>query len=209
MNGIFGAGFFDNPWIVVAFFVGSALVNWISQQRQQRRRQENQIPRESSPQTQPASDEFDPEELVRRLFGDGDRPESPPPLPEPPSEPRPRRPIREVTTLPSATPAHRLEDGVTEMELRTPPELLSPLSPSVGMGGAPVQIAESGAPAQSQFPRLGSTNSVAVPKVRAVDQRDKHTVPLRGRSNRWRDRRTLRGAFVASLLFSTPKGLEP
>ncbi len=206
MNWIFGAGFFDNPWIVVAFFVGSALVNWISQQRQQRRRQENQIPKESSPQTQPSAAEFDPEELVRRLFGEGDRPESPPPLPEPPSEPRPRRRSREVTTLPSTTPALVLGEGVPEMDLRMPPELLSP---SGGMGRSTVRFAESGETAQSQFPRLSSSNSLWVPKVRAVDQRDKHTVPMGGRSNRWRDRRALRGAFVASLLFSTPKGLEP
>lgn len=206
MNWIFGAGFFDNPWIVVAFFIGSALVNWISQQRQQRRRRENQIPRESSPETQPSAAEFDPEELVRRLFGERDQMESPPPLPKTPNELGPARPIRDGTALPTAKPAEVWLEGVYESIPPTPPVLSSP---SRGRTRSDGPILEPVEPAEPEIVRVTYSTMHGIPKANVLDVRGNHAVPLGGRSNPWRDRRALRRAFVTSLLLAPPKGLEP
>jgi len=206
MNWTLGAGFFDNPWIVVAFFIGSALVNWISQQRQRRRQQENPIPGDPSSDPKPTAAEFDPEELVRRLFGEQERPESPPPLPVPRGELSPTRPSRDGAALPTARPANEWLEGVYELNPRTPPVLPSPSRGITRLDSPNLDTVE---PVESAVSRAAFPTMFGMTVAHSVDQRGKHVVPLGGRSNPWRDRRALRRAFVTSLLLAPPKALEP
>lgn len=179
MNVLLAAGLFDSPWLVALIIIGGALVNWLSQRRQEKQRQrEEQSSEVAPPPATPAKGEVDMEEVLRRLFGE----QLPPAKPAPP-------PIPTVTrTEPPPPPVWR---GQAASRPRVPP---------------PVATAPPVIPGREWSDGLRGTESVSLPM---------HSMPARVHRKQasrysalWRDRSSVRRAFVASLVFGPPKGLE-
>lgn len=201
MNPILAAGLFDNPWIVAVILVGGALVNWLSQRRQAKQQQEHQ-PQEdtSSPPNKPKG-EFDMEEMLRRLLGE----QTTPPVPAPPPTPRgpqgQRPPPPPVWRGGSKTPPVRtwMEDSnEAGMPVRLPPPLAVARPVAVS-----VEVRQSSEQAALRFEQLNEQGRH--PEVAHALRRRSRTSP---QAVQWRDRKSVRRAFVASLVFGPPKGLE-
>jgi len=202
MYPILAAGLFDNPWIVAVIIVGGALINWLSQRRQAK--QQGEPPPEGAAPTSPkkASEEFNMEEALRRLLGEQVVPPSPapPPIPRASQEQRPASPaVRRV--VPTAPPVRtRLEDSREGY--------MSVLSPPPIAVARPVALSAQG----------GTDSDRAAMRFEQLNEQGRHPAVAHGlrRHSRsgawgslWRDRRSVRRAFVASLVFGPPKGLEP
>jgi len=187
MNLIFVAGIFDQPWIVAVILIVGAFVNWLTQQRQAKQRQDTERrANEAAPETpQKPESAFDVEEALRRLLGE--EPPTPPPMP-------PSPPI--IPKLPSPPPVWRGNLGhpiltATPAAVAVPPERSTLLSDATGQ--AALRLAQ--ADAQLEHP-----------KVEVLRRR---SAPSGAWTSLWRDRPSARRAFVASLVFGPPKGLEP
>lgn len=199
MNTLFAAGLFDSPWIVAALIVGSALVNWLSKRRQEK--QEAGKPpegEEPSPRSGPPPGEFDLEEILRRLTG-----EKPPPAP--PLIPRP--PQRE---LPPVQAGWAEEPQPPERTRQPAGHTVPDLRPFVAAAQAGVMspaTSQQVEQAEQRFEQLSQVAEHPATVVSHLRQRPSRPVS-RGRS-RWHNPRSVRQAFVASLVFAPPKSFEP
>jgi hypothetical protein len=195
MNPILAAGLFDNPWIVAVIIVGGALINWLSQRRQAKQ-QHHQPEEDALPSPKEAQGEFDMEETLRRLLGE----QSPTPAPAPPPIPRASHGQR-----PPSPPVWRGPLVPTRMENSSETNLPALLPPPVGVArpvGVSVEIGESDRAALhfEQLKEQGRHPAVALGRNRRSHRS--------AQSALWRDRKSVRRAFVASLVFGSPRGLE-
>jgi hypothetical protein len=185
MSLLLAAGLFDNPWVVAVILVGGALINWLSQRRQAKEQQKH------SGGEVPTAGEFNMEEALRRLLGE----ETPPPAPAPPPLPR---------TTPDATkapPRRTSRLASAKASRRTSPGLMPP--PVAATRTAVPQTSEQ---ATARFEQL---NEQGRHPAQAIDLRHRYHPRGGARVAVWRNRQGVRRAFVASLVFAPPKGLEP
>ena len=181
MNPVLAAGLFDSPWVVAAIIIIGAFINWLSQLRQQKQQRdaEKRGSEAQSGSPQKPQGEFDLEETLKRWLGEETTPPAPPPIPRPPSPPPP--------------PAWRGKSA--------PPIILPPL-----VSTAPLREVQEVSEVQKQAAARLAHASEQVRQHRAAAGRVR-----RGRdqwSGLWRDRSSVRRAFVGSLVFGPPKGLE-
>jgi hypothetical protein len=202
MNPILAAGLFDNPWIVAAIIIGGALINWLSQRRQAKQQEEaERQPEGDSPSPKKAPGEFDMEETLRRLLGENVPPPVPatPPVPRAPRGQRPPPPERKGVPTPPPVRTWMEDAGDAGMPAHLPPPIA--VAP---MRGRDVEFGESADQAAVHFEQLKEQGRH--PAVASGRRRRSHAG---AHSDLWRDRKSVRRAFVASLVFGPPKGLEP
>jgi hypothetical protein len=194
MDPLIAAGLFDNPWIVLAFLAAGAIINWLSQRRlrkQQKRAEQEQATGEAvAPPGKPA-EEFDVEDALRRLLGEEPkRPLAPPPIPR--AVPPP------VTTWNAETSTATVQ---VPPQLRPPPIVTVLPGRRRSMAAQQLELT-----ARQVEPRLVSQTSAGTTTGALAVRRSR----ARQRSGwDWHNPRSARQAFVASLVFSPPKGLEP
>ena len=178
MKTFLASGLFDSPWAVLIIFLVGSIINWLSQRRKQQSPAEHDAP---GPQDK-EPDAFDPEAALRRLLG---QELEPPPLPPPPVISRHSELERPATPIPAVLP---------------------PLSRSWSAEITSIAAAQ-GIEAAARPPALPG---LPTPRVHAILER-RASRPTRAQAGtrwKWHDRASARQAFVASLVFGPPKGLE-
>ena len=194
MNVLFAASLFDNPWVVAVLIVGSALASWLSKRRQQK--QAGRPSEGDEPSLSPAKPpgEFNLEETLRRLMGE----ESSPRVPGPPPLPRTLESDR------TPTPEWSYEEPFQPAEPAPPtvrqPSALARVSVTVRENS---QLEEQAALRFEQLNERGRHPAVVVNHAGQHLSRSGPRV-----ATRWRDSRSVRQAFVASIVLAPPKSLE-
>ena len=187
MNLVFAAGLFDQPWLVAVVVIVGALINWLSQRRQekQQRKEQQHSPGAASESPPKAEGAFDVEEALRRLLGE----EPLKPTPAPPPIPQ---------TVVNRQPPPPVRRGNVSAPVLVPP-LIAVAVPTVASV------------------RISDTTEQAALRLARADEQVQHslvgglhrgTARSGNRNSRWRDRSSMRRAFVGSLVFGPPKGLE-
>lgn len=177
------AGFFDGPWMFIVIVLVSAVVNWLSKRREEKAAQEGNGGEDKTPASVPA----DWEERLRRMLGEELPSPTPglPPKPEPPAPPL-RRPAAPPIIRPTA-PA-----------MRPPPVEIVPVALSsdadVAVGGVGETI--------RRFEKMDAAVMTPVRPIGAMGSRRS------GLAVNLRQPQAARQAFMASLVFGPPKGLE-
>lgn len=202
MNTMFAAGLFDNPWVVLAILIGSALANWLAKRRQEKlERQAGQPPEaeEPAPASRPLPGEFNLEETLRRLMG-----EEPPATP-PPVIPRAAHgelpPVRSRSEETPFPPERARPPAKPPLPVLRPPIVVPPVNLASFAASKEVEQAE------QRFEQL--TERVRQPAKVVVHKHQPSAHLGRRRASPWRDVRGVRRAFVASLVFAPPKCFEP
>ncbi len=130
MPPLLAASLLDNPWIILVFILGSAVVNWLASRRKQAMEDEAEVAEEAGPEPVPPARRaaVDPEleEALRRFLGKSqppfrEAPPVPPPLippaaSQPPPPVVPRRPVAvpaPVPARPGGVDAVPVPGGVT------------------------------------------------------------------------------------------------
>lgn len=205
----FANGLFDQPWLVAVFIIVGLISNWLMKRRQEQeaaRRPEGERP--SAPEK--PEEEFDLETAMRRLLGE------PPPTqpPPPPVIPGAQKPPALTDARQSDAEALRSEQAWQEEpeegwaedgeQLRpaTPPLRPPPVSTSLARVTGPTEAQAQAARRFAQSSAPGGGRSALVPQGRAA------LSAAEPRTAYWRNARNARQAFVASLVFGSPKGLE-
>lgn len=205
----FANGLFDQPWLVAVFIIVGLISNWLMKRRQEQeaaRRPEGERP--SAPEK--PEEEFDLETAMRRLLGEPPPTQSPSP---PPVIPGAQKPPPLADARQSDTEAVRSgpawqeesEEGWAEdgEQLRPPPPLRPPpVAPSSARVTVPTEAQAQAARRFAQSSAPGGGRSAPVPQGRAAPP------AAEPRTAYWRNARNARQAFVASLVFGSPKGLE-
>lgn len=197
MHPIFAVSIFDSPWIIVAIVLVSIISNWLSKRREAKEAEKkthgNQPPPVSS--GQPAQD-FDLEETLRRLMGEEPPPKAPAPPPLPPAN---RREVPPEPVWDEGEPARP--------SWQTPPPIRLPPLPA--------------APPRFTAPVVGEQQREAARRFEQLNEQGRHPATVVGHghksssasasrlASKWRHPRKARQAFVASIVFAPPKGLEP
>jgi len=213
MNPLFAAGLFDSPWIVAALVIGSALANWVAKRRQEKQGRPSAEGDEPAPASHPPPSEFNLEETLRRLLGEEPpTPPRPPPLIPPPAQHElpPARPrSEEKPPLPDWTQRNQAEEANRNTRRSAQPST-PVLRPPMGLppGSATSRAASrQEAQAAQRFEQLNEQGRHPATVVNHGRQRSGRVGP---RSlSRWRDVRSVRQAFVTSLVFAPPKSFEP
>ena len=194
MNTLFAAGLFDNPWLVAVIVIGGALVNWLSNRRAGKQPSDQPEGEAPSVPSGKAPGEFNLEDALRRLMGE------PPPAPVPPRIPRADR--SELQPEP---------DWQEEEPFQPVRQTVPPLQPPL------IAVA----PASFTTTALSEQEEEAARRFEQFNEQGRHPATVIGHRrgygsgagrrtrSRWRDPRSARRAFVASLVFGPPKGLEP
>jgi HAMP domain-containing protein len=202
MNALFAAGLFDSPWVIAALVIGSAIANWLAKRRQEKQAR-NQPEDESPPPASSAPPgEFNLEETLRRLMGE--EPPAPSPAP-PPLIPRAARrdlpPVQiptEIKPLPAEWMRQPMRPAVPALR---PPIAVAPVSVTAREARQEVEQAE------QRFEQL--TEQVRRPATVVTHTRHRARRSGAQGTSRWRDLRSVRRAFIASLVFAPPKSFEP
>jgi type IV secretory pathway VirB10-like protein len=182
------ASLFDNPLVVAAIVIGGMIVNWLAQRKKAQEEQKQQ-----PTSTEKPSDGFDMEETLRRLMGE----EAPPPAPVPPFLPR-NLPGMQPPPVEPAAATRPAQSWIEDSTISLPPPPPRPSSASFA-------IPQTSEQAAARFEQL---NEQGRHPAKAQDLRRRHR-PRGGAQNaHWHDRQKVRQAFVASLIFAPPKGLE-
>jgi hypothetical protein len=197
MHPFFAASIFDSPWIIVAIVLVSIISNWLSKRRQAkeaRQQQGENLPSSAAP-PKPA-EQFDLEETLRRLMGEEPPPKPPAPPPLPPTI------RREVSPEPSWA-----EGEPSQPAWQTPPLIRLP----------PLPVAQPRVTATV----VGEQQREAARRFEQLNEQGRHPATVVGHGHRsrsssgsrlasqWRNPRRARQAFVASIVFAPPKGMEP
>jgi hypothetical protein len=178
------AGFFDGPWLFLVIVLASAVINWLSKRRAEQAGP--QPGRENEPPSAPA----DWEERLRRLLGEEvvpPRPARPTPVPQQPAPPL-LRPTGRPPVIRPAAPA-----------LRPPPVEVVPVVISSEAEGAAGGVEET----VRRFEQLDPAVMTPVRPISAMGSRRSNAISVN-----LRQPQAARQAFVASLVFGPPKGLE-
>lgn len=172
------ADIFDSPWVILMVILGGPLINWLTKRREEAKMHPEPEKKKEGTQEERAA----MAELLRQLMG------------EPPAK----------APVPPPLPAWEDED---EDEIMVPSNRRSspPALPSTR--GSTVQA-------------INRDRELAKQRVRQLKEEHRHLDVgagySKGRSvtkgkhkvSPWRDRKKARQAFVASLIFAPPKGLE-
>lgn len=190
MNPLFASGLFDNPWIILVIFIITALSSWFSKHRAEKEAKDDAPP--VSPRKPPrAPREFDLEQAMRQLLGE----ELPAKVPAPP-------PIPALTR----NSDWQVEEPAPQMRRTVPP--LPPLQVTLAPARA-VSMTESEEETEDARRPAPLSGSGHAPPGVVLHKRDRHPRAGNYLPYQWRDPRSARQAFVASLVFGPPKGLEP
>lgn len=183
MNPFLAAGIFDQPWLVAVLVVAGAIINWLTQRRQAKQEREAEARGDDEAPAPPEKPGQVPdiEEALRRLLGE----ETARPKPAPPPLPPTTRP------LPSLPPA-RTGGGKPPGLVSSPVAVVLPVVTGAVQEQAALRLAQVDQQVQRPI--------VSLPRQRRSSG---------GWNSLWRNRPNARRAFVASLVFGTPKGLEP
>jgi len=196
MNPLFASGLFDSPWLVAIFIIVGAIYNWLMKRRQEK---EAEHPTEGNAPAPPASKpagEFNLEEALRRLMGE----EPPEAAPAPPPIPRAAQ-----GELPPA-PAWEEEEPFQSVRQTVPP-----LQPP------PILVAQTSITTTA----ASEQQKEAARRFEQLNEQGRHPATVVGRgwgsrsragkrtASLWRDPRSARQAFVGSIVFAPPKGMEP
>jgi hypothetical protein len=202
MNLIFAAGLFDSPLVVAVIIIVGALINWLSQRRQQKQQDHQPEEKASPPVTKPQG-EFNLEETLRRLLGEEIPPASPapPPIPRTPHGQHPPPPPVWRGGPASPPMRTRVEDSTAASK----PILLAPPIAIARPVAVSVEVGQSSEQSALRFEQL---NEQGRHPATVIDHRHNRRLRTGVRSALWRDRQSVRRAFVASLVFGPPKGLE-
>jgi len=191
MNVFFAAGLFENPWIVAVIVLGGALVNWLSKRREKKQADQPPEGHEPPPTADKPPGEFNLEETLRRLMGEEPSTPTPPPIP---------RALR--GEVPPPVPDWE------EPELFQPVrQTVPPLRPPRSVLDAATAVSEEEAEAARRFEQFNEQGRH--PATVVSHGRGHLSHASRRAASRWLDPRSARQAFVASLVFGPPKGLEP
>ena len=207
----FANGLFDQPWLVAVFIIVGLISNWLMKRRQEQeaaRRPEGERP--SAPEK--PEEEFDLEAAMRRLLGEPPSSQPAPPPPVIPGAQRPppradsRQPDAEELRSGQAWQEEAQEGWAEEGEQPrpTPPPLRPPL-----VSQSPVGVT---VPTEAQAQaarRFAQSHAAGDQRPATVVHGSGSRLHAGARAAYWRNPRNARQAFVASLVFGPPKGLEP
>lgn len=174
------ADIFDSPWVILMVILGGPLINWLTKRREEAKEQQQQS---GGKKSGTAEERAAMAELLRQLTG------------QPPAK----------APVPPPLPARH--DDEDEGELIVPSNRRSgpPKLPSTG--GSAVQA-------------INRERELAKQRVKQLKEEHRHLAGgdkySKGRgvskgkhkASPWRDHKKARQAFVASLIFAPPKGLE-
>lgn len=196
MNALFGTGLFDNPWVVAVVLIVGALTNWLAKRRQEKQAESPPEAEEPLPSTGKPPGEFNLEEALRRLMG------------EEPSEPVPApRPNPDLSRDESPPVPDWEEEESYQTARQTTPPLRPPRIAVAQAIIATTAASEQQAQAAHRFEQLneqGRHPATVVSHVRAY-----RLHAGKRAASPWRNPRSARQAFVASVVFAAPKSLEP
>ena len=216
MNTLFAASLFDNPWVLVVIVLGGALSQWLMKRRQ-RNEAENRpdgdepLPSPGKPQER-SPRELDLQEALRALLGGEPPPRAPQPPPIPPVM-RDAQAAEDWSDEEQFQPEQAWMDETQETyEAARPPAIQTapPSRPHIAL-----------ARASAMAIKTSEQNEEAVRRFEQLNEQGRHPATVvntrRGRRSRTgaravalvRDARTVRQAFVASLVFGPPKAFEP
>ena len=214
MNTFVAASLFDNPWVIVVIVLVGALSNWLM-----KRRQGNQTDKRADggeplpvPKAQEHSQRsLDLQEALRQLLGG----EPPPRAPQPPSIPPVIRDAQASEVWPDEEqfqPEQAWMDEAQETYEASRPPAIQTVPPS--------QPHPALARANAARIEASERDEKAARRFEQLNEQAKHPATAigigRGRRSRAgaravalvRDPRTVRQAFVASLIFDPPKAFE-
>lgn len=204
MTMILASGPFDNPWLVAVFIIVGMLSNWLMKRRQEKESRSRSEQAEPPPIAEKPKSEFDLEAALRRLLDE----DPPGQQPAPPVIPRTGQ------IEPPPIPDYQAEgfDDAEQMERTERRESRGALAEAPTMRPATI------VPGVNRVTTLTPEQNQAAARFRQLEERsrlritapDKHRrASAATQSMHWRNRHTARQAFVASLIFGPPKGLEP
>jgi hypothetical protein len=215
MNTFFAASLFDNPWVLVVVVLVGALSQWLMKRRlgkpaDNQPESDEPLPSPGKPQER-SPRELDLQEALRQLLGGEPPPRAPQPPPIPPVM-REAQPAEVWSEEEQFRPEQAWMDEPQENYEAAPPPAIqttAPSRPHPALGLANVTRIESSEP-----------NEEAVRRFEQLNEQGRYpaTVINTGRGRRShasargvalvRDARTVRQAFVASLVFGPPKAFE-
>jgi len=169
----------DSPWVILMVLLGGPLINWLTKRREEAKEQQQQSESKKSGR---AEERAAMAELLRQLMG------------EPPAK----------APVPPPLPAWEDEDEdelmVPSNRRTSPPALPSTRGSTVQAINRERELAKQRVKQlREEQPHLAGGDGYS--KGRGATK-GKHKV------SPWRDRKKARQAFVASLIFAPPKGLE-
>ncbi len=202
MNALFAAGLFDSPWVIAAIVIGGAIANWLAKRRQEKQARNHPTGESPPPAASTPPGEFNLEETLRRLMGE----EPPAPTPAPPplitrSTRRDLPPVQTATEIKPLPPEWMQQPARPASPVLRPPIAVA----TVSMLAREARLAD--AQAVQRFEQLNEQGRHPAKVVTHTRQRAGSS-STRGMS-RWRDVRSVRRAFVTSLVFAPPKSFEP
>lgn len=217
MNTLFAASLFDNPLVLVVIVVVGALSQWLMKRRQANQADsrpdgDESLPSLGKPQER-SPRELDLQEVLRQLLGGEPPPRAPQPPPIPPVM-RDAQPAEVWSDEEQFQPEQAWRDESKETyEAARPPTIQTapPSRPHLALARASATGIET-----SERPE----HEKAVRRFEQLNEQGRHpaTVVYTGRGRRsregtraiglLRDHRTVRQAFIASLVFGPPKAFE-
>ena len=211
MNFFAAGNLFENPLVLVAIVVVWVIVTWLKNQRQSAEADKppDLVQRPPSPSTEGQSQRPpDLQEILRQLLGG----EPPPPAPPPPHIPHA---LRDGEPSPSWSDEEQegrwtgetqeAHDGARPwaQAASEPPLLPTALAQA---SANRLQAAERQVEEARRFAHL--TEQGDHPATVVSSERGRYSRPGARAISGWRDPRTVRRAFVASLVFAPPKAFE-
>jgi hypothetical protein len=205
MNTFLAASLFDSPWVILVIVIVGALSNWLMKRRQGN--QQRNVPPEGDELLPPPAEpqersprELDLQEVLRQILGGEPppRPTQPPPIP---SVRRDAKPTEVWSDEEQFQRQQTLMDEAEEPSESPQPRPTLPRAHATGVepGQRPEQIARHAEPFMESGRHPATVVSTGRPHRSHGGTRAIALV---------RDPRTLRQAFVASLVFGPPKALE-
>lgn len=193
------SGIFDHPLVVLAILAAGAIIQWLTHKRQaEEARRQSESEQAGTPR--PPAEETALERKLRELLGE----------PAPPANPAPPVLRREQGEPPRDSSWEW--ESAAESQAPTRPYSEPASSADYRLAPPPIALQSSGTRMVLMAPREAGQN-LEILKSRPSSGMLSHRSRRRGGSEShmwlWRNKKNARRAFVASLVFGPPKGLEP